>query len=221
LLLQELTLAFVRKETRIPLSVAQDSAPIYRSVLSGSLGLTEDFRAFIRRWHGASEDLFKEAFENARPAFQKLFKEAKTKRPHSRSALIRHYCKHDEFILSYVGPIYKRQFGTDLTTAGLRELFTAVPSWTLYLAGWALSVYERDIQLSGYGSGRKGKSGRKPGTLDLQCAIYLRYCDWFITADQRQRRALRILNVFNPRNPRTKIISFEGLKSRMLVGNTN
>lgn len=216
-LLQELTLAYVRKETRVLLSVGADSAPAYRAVLSGDLGLTEDFRAFIRRWHGDSERLFEGVFEKARPAFWKLFKEGKAKRPHSRSALIRHYCRDDKFILRYVGPIYKRQVGTDLTPTGLRELFAAVPSWVLYLGGWALSVYERDIQATAYGAGRKGKSRKKPGPLDLQCAIYLPYCDRFVTRDVNQRRALRILNVFNPRRPRTEIISYDGLKSRLLV----
>jgi hypothetical protein len=217
LLLQELTLAFTRKETRVLLSVGPDTAPAYRAVLSGGLGLTEGFRAFIKRWHKDSEDVFRGVFEKARPAFQKLFKDGKAKTPRSRSALIRHYCKDEEFIQQYVGSIYKRLVGTHLTATGLHKLFCAVPSWVLYLGGWALSVYERDIQGTAYGAGRKGKSGKKPGTHDLQCAIYLPYCDRFITADPKQRRALRILNVFNPRNPRTKIISYEALKSGLLV----
>ena len=217
LLLQELTLAYVRKETRVLLSVGADSAPAYRAVLSGDFGLTEDFRAFIRRWHGDTERPFKEAFGKARPAFQELFRKSSVKRPHSRAALIRHYCKDDEFLLHYVGPIYKRLVGTDLTPTGLHELFSAVPSWVLYLGGWALPVFERDIQVAAYGAGRKGKSGKKPGTHDLQCAIYLPYCDRFITADPKQRRALRILNVFNPRNPRTKIISYDELRSRLIL----
>ena len=217
LLLQELTLAYSRKEGYVRLSVGENEAPQYKAMLNCSPEMGEELRRGMRAWQKSFEQPFKDIFRRARAAFQKLFSNGRVKRPRSRSALIRHYCKDHEFLLRYVGPIYRRLVGAELSLAALPELLSAVPSWVLYLGGWALSIFERDIRLEGYGAGRKGKAGKKPGTLDLWCAVYLPYCDRFVTKDPKQRRALRLLNVYDPRKPRTEVISYEELRRRLLL----
>jgi len=39
----------------------------------------------------------------------------------------------------------------------------------------------------------------------------------FVTSDVRQRRALRVLNVLNPHQPKTRIISYQELRNRLVV----
>ena len=68
------------------------------------------------------------------------------------------------------------------------------------------------MQESGYG--HKGKAG----TIDLSCAVYLPFCDRFVTAaDVGQREALRLINVHNSRVPRTRVISYDDFRGRLLV----
>jgi len=216
-LLQSLTVAYGKRQPVGLVLIDSEEAGIYWAALHEPSKLGEDLRQEVLRWQQNYEEPFKQVFLKARENFQLIFKQGRTQRPMSRSALIRHYCRDDGFLFSYVGPIYKRATGAELSLHELRGLLLAVPEWSLWLSGWALSVYERCIQETRYGAGGTGKSRKKPGTLDLWCAIYLTRCDCFVTADIPQRRALRILNVFNPHQPRTRILSYDELRERLLL----
>ena len=55
----------------------------------------------------------------------------------------------------------------------------------------------------------------------LWCGIYLPNCDVFVTADVRQWRALRVLNVFN-RHRKTRILTYRQLIERLgLLGSVS
>jgi hypothetical protein len=49
--------------------------------------------------------------------------------------------------------------------------------------------------------------------LDLWFAVYLPFCDVFVTHDKDQYRALRFLNVFNSRRPHTRIWRWSKLRT--------
>ena len=80
-------------------------------------------------------------------------------------------------------------------------------------AGWAHSIFSRAIREQNW-----GVCG-KPGAADLWFAIYLPDCDVFVTRDRAKRRALRFLNVLNPR--RAEIMSYSELRLRLLVSGTD
>ena len=88
-----------------------------------------------------------------------------------------------------------------------------LPQWPLYLAGWGHEMFARAIRSSNYGI--RGK----PGTLDLWCAIYLPICDRFVTNDDGQYRALRVLNVLNKRffetPTKTHVLRYERFKEEL------
>ena len=218
LLLQALTKAYASCQPRVLVSIGSEEGQIYWPALNEPSKLGEDLRQEVLRWQHNFEQPFKQVFLRARENFQLIFESGRAPRPCSRSALIKHYCKDDAFVLSYVRPIYKQATGAELSPQQLHKLFLAVPEWPLWLCGWALSIYERCIQQQGHGAGRTGKSRKKPGTLDLWCAIYLTRCDCFVTADITQRRALRILNTLSPRQPKATVISYDELRRRLLLG---
>ena len=105
--------------------------------------------------------------------------------------------------------MYKRFTGIEISIVELRQFLGERSEWVLYFLGWVYSMHRRGIREKGYGR------NRKTGTVDLWCAVYLPHCDCFVTHDVGQRRALRVVNVFNPR--RTKIMSYDELRRRLLV----
>lgn len=92
------------------------------------------------------------------------------------------------------------------------SLFVALPEWPLYLAGWAHGMYARALQGQNY-SPRKN-----PGAVDLWFAVYLEYCDFFVTDDLGQFKALRVMRTLTRRrSPRAKVLTYEQFRSRLLT----
>ena len=79
----------------------------------------------------------------------------------------------------------------------------------MFLMGYACAIYQRAVQVQGYGK-------RNPGHLDLWSATYLPICDVFVTRDKRQRRALKILNKANPRPP--QILCYAQWRQSLIAG---
>jgi hypothetical protein len=163
----------------------------------------------IIAWQQSLEEPFRRSHRDARVQFKELFEGEGAERPRSGADFIRTICRLDQALSDHVTPMYRKFTGTDISIPELRQFFNEWPEWVLYFLGWAYSTHQRAIQEEGYGQ------RRNPGTVDLWCAVYLPRCDCFVTHDVGQRRALRVLNVFNPR--RTKIVSYDELRRRLLV----
>lgn len=114
-------------------------------------------------------------------------------RPRSMGALLRHYAKDNEFLYEVVNPIYERAVGSPLPRCELWSLLNSLPHWRMFLMGYGCAIYQRAVKQQGFGH------GKNPGHLDLWSATYLPSCDVFVTADKRQRRALKTLNKGNAR----------------------
>lgn len=133
------------------------------------------------------ERVFRESNEGLRPALQFLFANG-VERPRSIGALIEQYAKDDSFLYDVVNPLYERAVGAPLPEAELWPLLNSLPHWRMFLMGYACGIYQRAVKEHGYGH------LRNPGHLDLWSAVYLPDCEYFITHDKRQRRALKVLN---------------------------
>jgi hypothetical protein len=207
-LLQAVTIAHAKGESRTTITIGDGQQGLWWA-LEEPESLDESARQESYAWKLALEAPFAGAHREARPHFQRLFEEARNDRPPSASRLIKLFRDQEQIVFDAVAPVWKRLIGKVLSVEGFRDLMKVVPQWPLYLAGWAHAVYNRAIRESGYGV------SNNPGAIDLWCAIYLCHCDYFVTADTRQRRALRVLNVLNPR--RTHVLSYDELRSRLLV----
>ena len=208
-LLQTLAVAHATRDTQPIITINKQQDGIWIA-LNAPSEVDEQARQEVFGWKSQLEASFTETHRKAREAFQDLFENGKSPRPRTASALIRHYGRNEDFLYEVVGPLYQRSTGLELPRSSLRQFLSDVPPWLQYLLGWAHEVFRRGIRKMGYGA------KKNPGAIDLWCAVYLCFCDFFVTHDHRQRRALRVLNVFNPR--KTRIISFQDFRKRLLVG---
>ncbi len=207
-LLQAVTIAYAERRPTATITIGERQQGLWWA-LEEPESLDEEARQEIHAWKRALEDPFREAHRLARPEFQRLFFDAAQDRPLSASKLIKLFRDQERIAYDAVAPPWKRLIGTDLLIETYRDLLVQVPQWPLYLAGWAHAMQNRAIRERNYGA------GNHPGAIDLLCAIYLCHCDCFVTDDVEQRRALRVLNVLNPR--RTLILSCNELRTRLVL----
>lgn len=193
---------------RLPLST-QD--PFILHAYKSTATSDEDGRDWILRWKDETERNYQDMFKNSRPAFQTLFAKGSTERPRSFFRLLRdHYGKDEDFLYEYVSSFYKGACGKTLERDGFRQVLSDLPELLLTLLSYAYSVYVRNIKENGH------SQKKNPGAVDLWSVAYLPHCDRFITHDNRQHKAFRRINVFNP-NP-TKVLSYITFVNRLLMG---
>jgi hypothetical protein len=207
-LLQAVTIAYAERRPAATITIGDRQQGLWWA-LEEPESLDEEARQEVYAWKRALEDPFTEAHRLARPEFQQLFFSAAQDRPLSASKLIKMFRDQERIAYDAVAPLWKRLIGTELSIESYRDLMVRVPQWSLYLASWAHAMQNRAIRERNYGA------GNHPGAIDLLCAIYLCHCDYFVTDDIRQRRALRVLNVLNPR--RARVISYQAFRGRLLL----
>jgi hypothetical protein len=161
------------------------------------------------KFNAEREAVFRDFNEGLRCNLQPLFKDG-TDRPRSMGVLIRHYARSDEFLYEVVNPIYRRATGTALPHGELHPLLNSIYIWPMFLIGYGCAIYQRAVQPQGY------SHNKNPGHLDLWSAVYLPFCEVFVTEDKRQRRTLKVLNKANPRPGR--IISYAEMRASLLAG---
>jgi len=208
-LLQELAVAHANDRPDAQISITDKQEGIWIA-LNNPSQIDEAARQEALEWKHSLEVPFRKVHEKARSAFQDLFGKGKLPRLHTGSDLIRHYCSSEDFLFEVVGELYLKTTGSVLKADRVKQFLSEVPQWNLYLLGWAQAIFNRAIREQGYGASRHA------GTIDLSCAAYLPSCDCFVTDDNGQRRALRIINTFNPR--KTRIISYNEMRKQLLVG---
>jgi hypothetical protein len=104
----------------------------------------------------------------------------------SGAGLIRQYCQRDDFLAGFFGPLIQ-DLGYDDLAPQAPAMIRSLEPWIFYFGALLHGVYDRALQLEGYG--RRSH----PGGLDSQQAIYLATCHCFVTNDRAQRRVLRHL----------------------------
>jgi hypothetical protein len=160
------------------------------------------------QYHDEREAAFKEMYEGIRGEYQAAFRSG-VERPRSFRALIDYFRQKEDLIYPLVNAIYERAVGKMLPPSELKQLLDSLPHWRMFLMSYAHALYRRAIREQGYGR-------KNAGNMDLWSATYLPSCDYFITADKRQRRALRIINQHSSRAAR--ILSYTRWKETVLCG---
>src|SRR6185369_132850 len=103
--------------------------------------------------------------------------------------------------------IYERQTGYRPNHDEFETFLKRVPAWTMFWLARVYALYRRSVSQQNYGK-------HNAGINDLDSAIYIPFCDLFITNDARQRRALKVINAANPR--RTRVRSYQAMRLRLL-----
>lgn len=160
------------------------------------------------KWHRDRELWFFESYHELRISYTPLFKKYRDERPRSASAMIRYFIERaPTYWDALLIPIYERQTGNRPSHAEFQEFLKRVPAWRMFWLARVYALYRRAVGLRNYGK-------RNAGLNDLDSAIYVPFCDTFITNDARQRRALKVINAANPR--RTRVLSYAAMRSRLL-----
>ena len=197
---------YSRRDAQITLNAGNDAEGAWIALNKPEL-VDEAAQTIAWKFNQERENVFRTWHEGLRGNLQEVFRKG-TQRPRSIGALIRHYGKSDELLYAAVNPIYERAVGQPLPQEELWPLLNSLPHWRLFLVGSACAIYQRAVKEHGY------SYNKNPGTLDLWSATYLPSCDFFITKDKRQRRALKILNRSNPRPAR--ILSYAEWRNTLL-----
>jgi hypothetical protein len=203
-LVQRACLAFHNRAERIVVTLGEASRQLWVAMSEPhSVGDLE--RLELTRWADGLESSNAAANARLRPGLDPIFASDPAARPRTPKQLLRIYMRAG-WLARYrvTAEIYKRATGHVLPLSQLDNFLTVQPSiWPLYLGAEAYSTY--------YGAvWERGVGPRNPaGMLDLWAAVYLPFCDVFVTHDTRrggQFSALRLLNAFNSRRPRTHVV---------------
>lgn len=160
---------------------------------------------FARTW----ENDFDQIVSGDREDVQKILRNVPSaaRRP---SQTIRAYVRNKDQVFEHlVGPIYEKETGTTLSRADFDDIMVE-PLWSLYLGAYGYGMHCRSVRLNKYS--RK----RLPGAFDLGQAMYLRFCDRFVTYDFAQYQALRFLNMLNTID-RPEVLTYDAFRNRLLL----
>jgi hypothetical protein len=208
-LLREVTLAHIQNRTSVTLTIDESSQGLWWA-LEEPEGLSKELQQESYEWKKNLEDQFTEAHRRARRELQKAF--APADRPKSLAKLLHLFCHNPKMILPTVSSVYQSIAGRPLDMEGLLEVFRSLPEWPLFMAGWAQGMYARALREQGYGP--RGNAG----TIDLWFAVYLAHCDFLVTDDRAQYKALRVINTLGQRRrDRAKVLLYDQLRKRLVL----
>jgi len=152
---------------------------------------------------------FAEVFDEARPAFDKLFKEGKTDRPKSVQELITRLQGSGGAFWKWAQGLYKRGVGAELDEQTIRQFVERCPPFHALILAICVAHYERCIR------DLRTSVSFRAGAVDLFSAVYLPYCAQFVTNDKRHLNALREIVTIG--DFKTEILSYRGFRERLFV----
>jgi len=207
--LREVTIARLSGRDSVTLTIEENSQGLWWA-LEQPEALTIEMQQESYEWKSSIEKQFTEAHRRARLEFQKVF--VGPEKPESLGHLIRLFHRNPELILPTVSAVYETIAGAPLDKPSMLEVFSELPEWPLFMAIWAQGMYARALQEQGYGPGRNA------GTVDLWFGVYLAHCDFFVTDDRAQYKALRVINrIGQRRRSRAKILLYDQLRGRLVI----
>lgn len=170
--------------------------------------IDENVRAELLDWARLWEDDFDAIVSGDRDVVQRILRSvpSRARRP---AETVRAYIRNKHKVFTdLVAPIYEKCTGTTLLESDFDDLMVE-PIWSLYLASYAYGMHSRSVRAQNY------SRRRVAGAFDLGQAVYLRFCDRFVTQDLAQYRALRFLNVLNTEE-RAEVLTYDAFRDRLL-----
>ena len=173
--------------------------------------LDEEIRDEAQAWASEWEANYDAIASGARDRFQSVFANSPKDRPHTAAVTLRGFMRNDDKMFSrLVAPIYEQETGKPLSRAEYDRMMEE-PTWALYLGGYGYALHHRSVKTL-----RFGKTNNAGG-IDLGQAVYLRFCERFVTHDRPQYRALRFLNRFSrAAKYEAEVLTYEAFRRRLL-----
>jgi hypothetical protein len=130
-----------------------------------------------------AENQFTDTFANTRPRFEVVFEEG-TERPTNADELLAHLNGEGGAFWIMAANLYQRAAGMRPTEEQIRAFVGESPPFLALMLGLVHAQFEWSIREQPI------KKNKRVGRIDLFCAIYLPYCDIYVTDDDEQRRCL-------------------------------
>lgn len=163
----------------------------------------QELKDFASTW----DQSFADIVAGDRDAYQDLVNTPAADVPATPPQTIRRFFQEDDYMRRLARGIYERAGGGSLTDDECTRLLSEA-TLRLYLGAHWYALHRRSILRQGY-SKHRNASG-----LDLAQAVYLQMCDRFVTNDQPQYRALRLLNKLNTKR-KTMVLRYESFRRRL------
>jgi hypothetical protein len=136
-----------------------------------------------RQFSAETEEQFTKTFADVRPRFETVF-EGGTDRPASADDLLTHLNGTGGAFWIMAANLYERAAGVRPAEEQMRTFLAECPPFHALMLGLVHAQFEWSI------TDNPAKKRKRVGMTDLFCAIYLPYCDVYVTDDDEQRRCL-------------------------------
>jgi hypothetical protein len=172
----------------------------------------EQLSAAQRRDQLARAKEYEKMFAGPRAEIEKVFAAHGEAPPATfREALVRLQGSEGSLIWGMGKLLYDRAAGTDASETTIKEFMDSCPPFRALIYAMLVSWYDRGVR--DRQTGEKLTAGRN----DLFMAVYLPYCDQFVTAEIRgeQEKCLRAVTV--AANLQTEVLSYDNFCNSFLV----
>lgn len=132
----------------------------------------------------ATENRYKQVFTDVHPMFEKVFEEG-TKRPTTATELLVHLNGEGGAFWIMAANLYERAVKVRPSEEQIRALMLECPPFHTVMLGLVHMQFEWSI------IGTPAPTKKRIGKTDTLSAIYLPYCDVYVTNDKRQRKCFK------------------------------
>jgi hypothetical protein len=161
-----------------------------------------------REFASATEIQFEKTFADVRPNFEKVFEEGKTERPTNADELLNHLDGEGGAFWMMATNLYERAANIRPAEVQMRAFTKDCPPFFALMLGLVHAQFEWSI------TANPAKKRKRVGKLDLFSALYLPYCDIYITDDDEQRKCL--IGIASTAKLPVEILSFRDFSGRLM-----
>ena len=172
----------------------------------------EELSAEQRRDQFAQAKEYDRIFSRPRAEIEKVFAAHGEAPPITFSQAIARLQASEGALMWGIGKrLYDRAAGTDASESTIRDFIDRCPPFRALLYAMLVSWYDRGVR--DRHTGEKLTAGRN----DLFMAVYLPYCDQFVTAEVRREQEKCLRAVASAANLETKVLSYDDFCDSFLV----
>lgn len=156
----------------------------------------------------AQDKVFRKTFTDPRPHFDEIFQKHGERLTDLKVLVEALQTGKGGAFWTIGGDLYKRVTGREPDEKTIRRFVDACPPFELLLLAICMAEFEYTIRDLRFGTSYRA------GRMDFYSAVYLPYCDQFVTADDRQFNALK--EIVRVAGLPTKIVHYSDFRQRLL-----
>lgn len=170
--------------------------------------IPEEFQHDFSAWTRHQEQDFADSHIQLRSGFDTAYQEVQVRLRNESQFLEMAFSRPDLMIHGLIAGPFQMWTGEELEPHEVEKLLDDVAPWKTFAAAqlhvlWLRSAAETIV------------SPKRTGIFDTDSAVYLPYCDYFVTSDHAQLATMKVANSVNPRN--SKVELYTALRSRLLL----